>query len=69
MLKFAILQLIVLMMILIANAQILSGFPGLESVPGPELPKIDSFTRFNGRYHEFLRLSCLHTQTILRQIS
>ncbi|PWA93974.1 hypothetical protein CTI12_AA064410 [Artemisia annua] len=30
-----------------ANAQILSGFPGLESVPGPELPKIDSLARFN----------------------
>ncbi|KAK9051018.1 hypothetical protein SSX86_027643 [Deinandra increscens subsp. villosa] len=30
-----------------AHAGILSGFPGIESVPGPELPKIDSFTRFN----------------------
>ncbi|KAF5779530.1 hypothetical protein HanXRQr2_Chr12g0560591 [Helianthus annuus] len=30
-----------------AHAGILSGFPGIESVPGPELPKIDSLTRFN----------------------
>ncbi|KAI3720195.1 hypothetical protein L6452_21108 [Arctium lappa] len=30
-----------------AHAGILSGFSGLESIPGPELPKIDSFTRFN----------------------
>ncbi|XP_024988777.1 uncharacterized protein LOC112523417 [Cynara cardunculus var. scolymus] len=30
-----------------ADAGILSGFSGLESIPGPELPKIDSFTRFN----------------------
>ncbi|XP_071740187.1 uncharacterized protein [Rutidosis leptorrhynchoides] len=30
-----------------AHAGILSGFSGLESVPGPELPKIDSLARFN----------------------
>ncbi|KAJ9563797.1 hypothetical protein OSB04_008957 [Centaurea solstitialis] len=30
-----------------ANAGILSGFSGLESIPGPELPKIDSLARFN----------------------
>ncbi|KAI7751178.1 hypothetical protein M8C21_027790 [Ambrosia artemisiifolia] len=30
-----------------AHAGILSGFPGIESIPGPELPKIDSLTRFN----------------------
>ncbi|KAJ0679588.1 hypothetical protein HanOQP8_Chr12g0461301 [Helianthus annuus] len=41
-------------MMVIAHAGILSGFPGIESVPGPELPKIDSLTRFNGikRYAE-----------------
>lgn len=41
-------RLIVLVMMAIAQAGILSGFSGLESVPGPELPKIDSLTRFNG---------------------
>ncbi|KAI3763672.1 hypothetical protein L2E82_13666 [Cichorium intybus] len=30
-----------------AHAGILSGFSGLESIPGPELPKIDSLARFN----------------------
>ncbi|KAK1425763.1 hypothetical protein QVD17_21121 [Tagetes erecta] len=30
-----------------AHAGILSGFPGIESIPGPELPKIDSLARFN----------------------
>ncbi|XP_076902430.1 uncharacterized protein LOC143557185 [Bidens hawaiensis] len=30
-----------------AQAGILSGFPGIESVPGPELPKLDSLSRFN----------------------
>ncbi|KAL7605274.1 hypothetical protein Lser_V15G14896 [Lactuca serriola] len=30
-----------------AHAGLLSGFSGLESMPGPELPKIDSFARFN----------------------
>ncbi|KAI3744458.1 hypothetical protein L1987_57539 [Smallanthus sonchifolius] len=30
-----------------AQAGILSGFPGIESFPGPELPKIDSLARFN----------------------
>ncbi|XP_026381225.1 uncharacterized protein LOC113275868 [Papaver somniferum] len=29
------------------NAGILSGFSGLESVPGPELPQIDFLNRFN----------------------
>ncbi|XP_076922934.1 uncharacterized protein LOC143584891 [Bidens hawaiensis] len=30
-----------------AQAGILSGFPGIESLPGPELPKLDSLSRFN----------------------
>ncbi|CAH1417077.1 unnamed protein product [Lactuca virosa] len=30
-----------------AHAGLLSGFSGLESMPGPELPKFDSFARFN----------------------
>ncbi|KAD4983134.1 hypothetical protein E3N88_19805 [Mikania micrantha] len=30
-----------------AQAGILSGFPGIESVPGPELPKFDPLARFN----------------------
>ncbi|KAL4586779.1 hypothetical protein LXL04_011423 [Taraxacum kok-saghyz] len=30
-----------------AHAGFLSGFSGLESIPGPELPKIDSLARFN----------------------
>lgn len=30
-----------------ANAGFLSGFAGIESVPGPELPKIDSLNRWN----------------------
>ncbi|KAI8527543.1 hypothetical protein RHMOL_Rhmol12G0083300 [Rhododendron molle] len=30
-----------------AKAGFLSGFPGIESVPGPELPKIEFLSRFN----------------------
>ncbi|XP_042517104.1 uncharacterized protein LOC122091302 [Macadamia integrifolia] len=40
-----------------ANAGFLSGFPGIESVPGPELPQIDFLNRFNEenqkKYAEF----------------
>lgn len=35
-----------------AKAGFLSGLPGMESVPGPELPKIEFLERFNG--------NCLH---------
>lgn len=31
-----------------AYAGFLSGFPGIESVPGPQLPQVDFLTRFNG---------------------
>ena len=31
-----------------ANAGFLSGFSGIESVPGPQLPQIDFLNRFNG---------------------
>lgn len=49
------------MMMVIAHAGLLSGFPGLESVPGPELPKIDSLSRFNGITVYFLEsLKYLH---------
>lgn len=41
-------KVIVFMIMAIAHAGLLSGFSGLESMPGPELPKIDSFARFNG---------------------
>ncbi|XP_073054994.1 uncharacterized protein [Primulina eburnea] len=30
-----------------AHAGIFSGFPGIESVPGPQLPSIDFLTRYN----------------------
>ncbi|OMO71903.1 hypothetical protein COLO4_27931 [Corchorus olitorius] len=30
-----------------ANAGLMSGFPGIESVPGPQLPQIDFLNRFN----------------------
>ncbi|XP_010554296.1 PREDICTED: uncharacterized protein LOC104824066 [Tarenaya hassleriana] len=30
-----------------ASAGLMSGFPGIESVPGPELPQIDFLNRFN----------------------
>lgn len=33
-----------------ANAGLLSGFSGLESIPGPQLPQIDFLTRFNGMF-------------------
>lgn len=35
-------------MVFAANAGFLSGFSGIESVPGPELPKIDFLSRWNG---------------------
>lgn len=31
-----------------AKAGFLSGLPGIESVPGPQLPQIDFLNRFNG---------------------
>lgn len=31
-----------------AKAGFLSGFPGIESVPGPKLPEIEFLNRFNG---------------------
>lgn len=31
-----------------ANAGLLSGSTGIESVPGPDLPKIEFLNRFNG---------------------
>jgi hypothetical protein len=31
-----------------AEAGLMSGSPGIESVPGPELPKIEFLDRFNG---------------------
>lgn len=31
-----------------ANAGFLSGFSGIESVPGPELPQVDFLNKFNG---------------------
>ena len=31
-----------------AQAGFLSGYKGIESVPGPELPKIEFLERFNG---------------------
>ncbi|XP_051122110.1 uncharacterized protein LOC127245326 [Andrographis paniculata] len=30
-----------------AHAGLLSGFPGIESVPGPQLPQVDFLNRFN----------------------
>lgn len=35
-------------MVFAANAGFLSGFSGIESVPGPELPKMDFLSRWNG---------------------
>ncbi|OVA00730.1 hypothetical protein BVC80_9083g14 [Macleaya cordata] len=35
------------------NAGILSGFSGLESMPGPQLPQIDFLNRFNGTSKRF----------------
>lgn len=37
-----------------AKAGILSGFPGIESVPGPQLPQIEFLDRFNGNYLHFI---------------
>ncbi|KAI8527542.1 hypothetical protein RHMOL_Rhmol12G0083300 [Rhododendron molle] len=37
-----------------AKAGFLSGFPGIESVPGPELPKIEFLSRFNGLISTYL---------------
>lgn len=31
-----------------AKAGLLSGFPGIESIPGPQLPEIEFLNRFNG---------------------
>lgn len=31
-----------------ANAGFLSGFSGIESIPGPELPQVDFLSRWNG---------------------
>ncbi|KAK6931305.1 hypothetical protein RJ641_003098 [Dillenia turbinata] len=46
-----------LLSIFAANAGFLSGFSGIESVPGPQLPEIDFLTRFNEenqkKYEEF----------------
>jgi hypothetical protein len=33
-----------------AKAGIMSGFSGLESIPGPQLPQIDFLNRFNGLF-------------------
>ncbi|PPS17459.1 hypothetical protein GOBAR_AA03120 [Gossypium barbadense] len=32
---------------LFAKAGLLSGFPGIESIPGPQLPEIEFLNRFN----------------------
>lgn len=39
----------VLVFLFSAQAGLLSGFPGIESVPGPQLPQIDFLTKFNGK--------------------
>lgn len=31
-----------------AEAGLMSGSPGIESIPGPELPKLEFLDRFNG---------------------
>lgn len=35
-------------MAIAVNAGFLSGFSGLESIPGPELPEIDFLKKWNG---------------------
>lgn len=35
-------------MVIAVNAGILSGFSGLESIPGPQLPEIDFLRKWNG---------------------
>lgn len=39
-----------------AQAGILSGFSGIESVPGPELPRVEFLNRWNGNVHCLLIL-------------
>ncbi|KAG7558611.1 hypothetical protein ISN45_Aa05g002530 [Arabidopsis thaliana x Arabidopsis arenosa] len=36
-----------------AEAGLMSGSPGIESVPGPELPKIEFLDRFNAKNQKF----------------
>lgn len=40
-----------------AHAGFLSGFSGIESVPGPQLPEIDFLTRFNGLFFHTISMS------------
>lgn len=44
----SIIELIVCALNSAAKAGFLSGFPGIESVPGPKLPEIEFLNRFNG---------------------
>ncbi|THG08296.1 hypothetical protein TEA_019960 [Camellia sinensis var. sinensis] len=48
-----------------AEAGFLSGFSGLESMPGPELPQIDFLNRFNGSVFTYLYDEFWNKQEIL----
>ena len=42
-----------------AKAGFLSGFPGIESVPGPQLPQIEFLERINGMI--FLKMKTIYS--------
>ncbi|KZV16863.1 hypothetical protein F511_39147 [Dorcoceras hygrometricum] len=45
-----------------AHAGIFSGFSGIESVPGPQLPSLDFLNRYNGMYCRFVGVSYMRNR-------